>query len=91
MLNPFIKKINFLNKRGNNTYINNIDIFMCGISQDWLKGKTDPRTILYRNTNTNAVRPDIKYRPVIVEVQETFFKSLLSRRESSLHSCPHKA
>lgn len=64
---------------------------MCGISQDWLKGKTDPRTILYRNTNTNAVRPDIKYRPVIVEVQETFFKSLLSRRESSLHSCPHKA
>lgn len=39
--NPFIKKINLLHKRGSNTYVDNIESFICGISQDWLKSETD--------------------------------------------------
>lgn len=42
MVNPFIKKISLLYKRGGNIYVENIDAFICGINQDWLKSETDP-------------------------------------------------
>lgn len=63
MVNPFTRKTNLLHKRENNTYT---DTFICGISQDWLKGETDPGASYTETTNTTAAEPTLKYKPVIV-------------------------
>lgn len=84
LINPFIRKINLLYKRENNTHTGNRYIYVC-LSQDWLKGEP----VLEPNPQRPQIpqlhsQPSNKEQPLF-KVKNTLWVSI-SGRKSSLQS-----
>ena len=92
LINPFIRKINLLYKRENNTHTGNKYIYLC-LSQDWLKGEPDlePRPRIPRlhsqpsNKEQSLSKTLCEYLLVEGRVPFNRFSTRLLRKPEELH------